>query len=1859
MSRQPKKSRRTRSARQRRSDRVLRFDQLENRSMLAAHFVVNTTLDTVDITPGDGIAADAQGNTSLRAAIMEANALSGNDTITLPAGTYTLTRSGAADDTAVNGDLDITDGLTIFGAGSGETIIDAAGDRGLGERIFDMPKKAALSIEFHGMTLTGGRAIGSTYSEQIGGAMRIEFYNNVLITDTHFLDNQAPVNEGSSYYGLGGAISSTGKLEIRESRFEGNYASNSGGAIYSAGNLTGVADGVTLEVFDTTFTGNDARFGGGALSVAVPTTIHGSTFDHNTSKRAIGSSGQGGAIEAQDGPYSKMSITNSTFSANEAVFGGAIINNLSRSATQDKFSITSSTFVKNTGTAIYTNGSGAAITFANTIVANNSGPARGRDVVGAALSLGYNLVGDVTGASGFIGTGDLTGTAENPLDPRLGPLGDHGGPTFTHALLIDSLAIDSGNTSLAPATDQRGVARPQGLAVDIGAFEREDVAPIAVDDSAATQTNQTVVIPVLANDSDQDGDQLQVESVTQGTHGTVTINADGTVTYLPDPDYEGQDSFTYTVNDGTGFTDVATVTIQIGLVRTPPVAQDDSYTLKEDTPLTVSAVASGSLDQVNDREDGMHVFNAKYLNLQQQVVAGQAGQLSSVDLFVGQNTEAGAVLDFFVTRGAPWRTGVKSFQTQYIIQESDINNWITINVSAGNFELSAGETFTIGTVANSSATLFFYATNSDLLNGDNYAAGSLYVDGNIRLTPAQNDYDLRFRTHIGSGSTADPLLANDYDPDGDPLTASLTTQAAHGTVVLEADGSFTYTPNSNFQGEDSFTYTISDGQGGFDTATVSLTVTGANDAPEAVNDIAATNEDTSVVIDILANDSDLDGDTLQVTFVTNPRNGTAILNADQTVTYTPAENYFGSDIFYYDVSDGNGITRSASVTVNVAAVNDPPVLTDDVLEVDEDQKILNYNILDNDWDVDGPLLKVVDSTIPQHGTLISQEDGQISYIPNKDYFGSDSFTYTVEDGAGGSSTATVTITVKPVDDAPIAVNDSATTDEDTPVTINLLANDIELDGDPLSIDQISTPPHGTVIDNGNGTITFTPQKDFNGTERIAYRVSDGNGVSEWATIEITITPVNDPPSPVVDIVWTDEDTPITIAVLDNDQDIDGDTLSVISVGEAPNGTTQVNADGTITYTPNANYNGNDTFSYTVSDGNGATATSSITVTVTPTNDPPVAVDDTFEFLEDHGYLLHLVDNDIDIDGDELIVLNVSSPVHGRTEERSAGWIYLPDLNFYGTETLTYEVSDGHGGTNTATIVIHVAPVNDPPSPVDDEASTDEDTAVEIDVLLNDSDVEDDPLSITAVSTPTHGTVEVTSTEKILYTPVADFHGSDSFTYTIDDGSGKTRTATVVVTVGPTNDAPVAVNDSAETKQNTPVIIHVLANDSDIDGDTLTVSATSEPGQGSVQINADGTITYTPDALVTGNDSFTYTISDGNGEEATATVEVFVAENTSSSLVTVTLVRNGLLPSLNEVDNTATPFFHEWQKIAGHVWLDVEEVASEPPVDVVIHLTSSTTYFIDPEISSHLGTSATLENSTDGDARSTTLTLSGVDLSTYQVGDRVLLGTLLFQPDSTDRRGLSADLPGEYASLTTDVGFALDAATIVNGKILNIEPEIAANLGPVIYDHTEDGLVGLADFADFVIAFGKKANAANPDAYRFDYDRDGRVSLSDFALFVQCFGTKKSANRDILMPGLSEPLPSATTSTLSLEAEPLSLNKPLEQTPYQPINVGLAEVNHFAAAPGLTSVVFTPAPERSVFNDVSRSRDLAVETLAAVDFPIEGFGPGDRFDPRLIDAILNEDNFLDQSANHSSQEEPWEETLAAISDRQPNTSSYEE
>ena len=609
--------------------------------------------------------------------------------------------------------------------------------------------------------------------------------------------------------------------------------------------------------------------------------------------------------------------------------------------------------------------------------------------------------------------------------------------------------------------------------------------------------------------------------------------------------------------------------------------------------------------------------------------------------------------------------------------------------------------------------------------------------------------------------TAPGVLSNDSDPDLDPITAVIATGPANAqSFTLNADGSFNYTPVANFNGTDTFTYVADDGVSQSAPATVTLTVNPINDPPVALNDSATTLEDNPVTIDVLANDTDIDGnpDPASVNVTVPPVNGgTSVNPATGAITYTKTGDFSGSDGLTYQVCDDGtplpALCATATVDITVTTVNDAPSFTaggnvavnEDAGPVnqpwataisagppDEAGQVLTFNITAND-----------NPALFSAGPAIDPGTGNLSFTPAVDAFGTANITVELMDNGGTanggvdtSPPASFVITVNAVNDPPVTVDDVASTAEDTALAIiasTLAGNDSP--GPPneaaqtLTVTAVSaaSAQGGTVV-LSLGTVSYTPPADFSGADSFTYTVTDDGtpALAASGTVNITVSAVNDPPVAAGDAVGVSEDTPAMIAaatLIANDSPGPGEggqtlTVTAVDAVSAQGGTLSL-AGGIISYTPPAEFSGADSFGYTVTDDgttNGApdpqSASATVTLTVAEVNDLPIAANDAFATNEDTALMItgaSLTANDsagpANESGQTLTVTAVDpASAQGGALSLSGGDVtYTPASNFNGTDSFSYTVTD-NGTTNgapdpqsdTATVTITVNPVNDPP-----------------------------------------------------------------------------------------------------------------------------------------------------------------------------------------------------------------------------------------------------------------------------------------------------------------------------------------------------------------------------------------------------------------------------------------------------------------------------------------------------------------------------------------------------------------------------------
>ena len=317
-------------------------------------------------------------------------------------------------------------------------------------------------------------------------------------------------------------------------------------------------------------------------------------------------------------------------------------------------------------------------------------------------------------------------------------------------------------------------------------------------------------------------------------------------------------------------------------------------------------------------------------------------------------------------------------------------------------------------------------------------------------------------------------MAGDVDNTAAQLVFSIQSPPAHGSLVKNAAGSYSYTPAANFNGADSFTYTVSDGSLTSNTATVRIAITAVNDAPTLGNQSLTIAEDTALTGNLLATAADIESSPLTARVIAGPTHGTLTVNANGTFSYVGSKDYFGADSFTYKVNDGELDSGIATVSLTVVAVNDAPVASDVTVTTLEDT-LATVNLIATDVDNTSASLQFVIQTQPTHGSLVKNADGSYSYTPTANYNGADSFTYTVTDGALTSNVATAHITVVAVNDAPTLGNQSLSLAEDSAMTVKLLASAADIDSAQLKRSHIASPAHGALRVNADGTFDYTPE----------------------------------------------------------------------------------------------------------------------------------------------------------------------------------------------------------------------------------------------------------------------------------------------------------------------------------------------------------------------------------------------------------------------------------------------------------------------------------------------------------------------------------------------------------------------------------------------------------------------------------------------------------------------------------------------------------------------------------------------------------------------------------------------------------------
>ncbi|EOX4456003.1 tandem-95 repeat protein [Vibrio antiquarius] len=1417
----------------------------------------------------------------------------------------------------------------------------------------------------------------------------------------------------------------------------------------------------------------------------------------------------------------------------------------------------------------------------------------GTDTIVATADLTVNPVNDLSQPEDQAFTigedGVLTFTDQDLLDGATDIDGDDlsvEGVTYTGA---DGVLTDNGDGtySFAPNENFNGdVSFTFDVSdgtdtvtanIDVSVTPEND-SPVAGSTSYTVHEDNSITISdeqLLANSSDIEGD-VDISSVTySGNDGVFQDNGDGTYTFSPNENFNGEVSLDVVVVDEEGATDSTTAGITVLEVNDPPIAGATSYSVNEDEVITISS--EQLLTNASDVEGEVAIDSVSYSGSDGIFTDNGDGTFSfapnenfngdvSLDVVVvdedGATASTNASIDVLPINDAPVSGdlaysvdedgSITLSQEQLLAQAGDVDG---DDLTASNLVVDGDATVT----ANDDGS--FTITPDANFNGDiditfdiNDGTDTIVATADLKVNPV-NDLpqpeDQAFT--IGEDGvltfTDQDLLDGATDIDGDDLSVEgVTYTGADGVLTDNGDGTYSFAPNENFNGDVNFTFDVSDGT---DTtsANIDVSVTPENDPPVAGSTSYTVHEDNSITISdeqLLANSSDVEGDVAVDSVSYSGADGVFQDNGDGTYTFSPNENFNGEVSLDVVVTDEDGATVATNANIDVLPINDAPVSGNLAYSVDEDNSITlsQEQLLAQASDVEGDALTAFNLVVDGDATVTANDDGSFTITPDANFNGDIDITFDINDGSD-TIVATADLTVNPVNDLPQPEDQAFTIGEDGVLTFtdaDLLTGATDIEGDDLSVEGVTyTGADGVLTDNGDGTYSFAPNENFNGDVNFTFDVSDGTD-TVTANIDVSVTPENDPPVAGSTSYTVHEDNSITISdeqLLANSSDIEGgvDISSVTYSGN--DGVFQDNGDGTYTFSPNENFNGEVNLDVVVVDEEGATDSTTAGITVLEVNDPPIAGATSYTIDEDEVITIsaeQLLANSSDIEGEvALDSVSYSGSDGIFTDNGDGTFSFAPNANFDGDVSLDVVVVDEDGATASTNANIDVLPINDAPVSGNLAYSVDEDNSITLSqeqLLAQASDVEGDALTATNLVVDGDATVTANDDGSFTITPDANFNGDIDITFDINDGSD-TIVATADLTVNPVNDLP-QPEDQAFTIGEGGVLTFtdqdLLDGATDIDGDDLSVEGVSYTGaDGVLTDNGDGTYSFAPNENFNGDVNFTFDVSDGT-DTVTANIDVSVTpendppvagstsytvhEDNSITISDEQLLANSsdiegdvLIDSVSysgndgvlEINGDGTYTFSPNENFSGEVSLDVVVVDEEGATDsttagiTVIEvndppIAGPTAYTIDEDQVLTFSESQVLLNASDveGDVELVGISYDGTDGIFSVNGD----GTCSFAPNENFNGQVQLDV-----TIRDEDGAEVDTYITVDVLPINDAP-VSGNLA---YSVDEDNSITLSQ--EQLLAQASDVEGDALTASNLVVDGDATVTENDDGSFT--------------------------------------------------------------------------------------------------------------------------------------------------------------
>ncbi|TKF25538.1 tandem-95 repeat protein, partial [Vibrio kanaloae] len=1044
-------------------------------------------------------------------------------------------------------------------------------------------------------------------------------------------------------------------------------------------------------------------------------------------------------------------------------------------------------------------------------------------------------------------------------------------------------------------------------------------APVPEDKTFEIEEDGTLIFTdadLLTGATDIEGDNLTVEAVTyDGGDGILTDNGNGTYTFAPNENFNGDVNFGFEVSDGTD-TVSANIDVSVTAVDDAPVSGDLAYSVDEDgsirlsqeqllsqasdvegDDLTASGLTVGDDATVTQNDDGSFTitpdenFNGD-IDINFDISDGTNTVQASADLTVNPVNDLPVPQDqqfsveedgTLIFTDADLLTGATDIEGDNLTVEGvtyDGGDGILTDNGNGTYTFAPNENF-----------------NGDVNFGFDVSDGTDTVSANIDVSvtavddaPVSGDLAYSIDEDGSIRLSQEQLLSQASEVEGDDLTASDLTVDGDATVVANDDGSFTITPDENFNGDIGISFDISDGTNTVQ-ASADLTVNPVNDLPVPQDQQFSIAEDGTLLFtdaDLLTGATDVEGDNLTVEGITyEGTDGVLTDLGEGSYSFAPNENFNGDVSFSFDVSDGTD-TVSANIDVSVTPENDPPVAGSTSYTVNEDNSITisDAQLLATSSDIEGDVS--IDSVTysGSDGVLEINGNGTYTFSPNENFSGEIALDVVVADEDGATDATTAGISVLEVNDPPVAGSTSYTIDEDSVLTFSesqVLLNASDVEGDVELVGISYDGPDGIFSVNGDGTCSFAPNENFNGQVQLDVTIRDEDGAEVETVINVDVLPINDAPV-TGDLAYNvNEDGSITLSrdqLLSQASDVEGEDLTASDLTVDGNATVTANDDGSFTIVPDANFNGDIDIQFNITDGTD-TVQATADLTVNPVNDLPVPQDQQFSIAEDGT--LQFTDADLltgasDIDGDDLTVEGISYTGGDGvlTDHGDGTYTFAPNENFNGDVNFSFDVSDGTD-TVSANIDVSVTPENDPPVAGSTSYMVNEDNAITISdeqLLANSSDVEG-AVSVDSVTySGTDGVFQDNGDGSYTFLPNENFSGDISLDVIVADEDGSIDETTAGITVLEVNDPPVAGPTSYTIDEDSVLTFsesQILVNASDIEGEVELVGINYDGSDGIFTVNGDGTCSFAPNENFNGQVQLGVTIQDEDG----ATVETHI------------------------------------------------------------------------------------------------------------------------------------------------------------------------------------------------------------------------------------------------------------------------------------------------------------------------------------------------------------------------------------------------